>query len=210
MTVATICQRLVAGAAKVISGVRVEWHDALVVDSRPRIYFANHGSHLDFVVVWSALPSSIRTTTRPVAARDYWSNSRVRRYLASTVFNALLVDRTRVRKDSNPVDIFADALKNGESIILFPEGTRGLDGEVADFKPGLWHIAKRMPDVPLVPVYLENLNRVLPKGEFLPIPLLSWCHFGGPEQLNEREDKATFLSRMRNRLLDLSKAHNDT
>ena len=202
-----IFQTVLASASKLISGVRVEWHDALPVDTRPRIYFANHGSHLDFAVIWSALPKAVRRCTRPVAAKDYWGGSPVRRYLATAVFDAILVERKKLTKESNPIDGFVAALEGGTSIILFPEGTRGSDGEVAEFKAGLWHLAKRVPEIPLVPVYLQNLNRILPKGEYLPIPLLSWCHFGAPAHLAEGEAKAPFLNRMRDLLLTLSQPH---
>ncbi len=199
-----ISRATIVGLARLISGVRVEWHDDLSPEPVPRIFFANHGSHLDFIVVWSALPTAIRKRTRVIAAGDYWGKSRLRRYLATTVFNAVLVDRTKFGRDSNPVEAFAEVLAQGDSMIIFPEGTRSVDGSIADFKPGLFHIAKRHPDIPLVPIYLENLNRILPKGEFLPVPLISRCRFGGPHLRSPDESKPDFLARMRQELLQLT------
>ena len=161
------------------------------------IYFANHGSHLDFVVLWAVLPKDLRARTRPVAARDYWESSRLRRYMATRVFRAVLVDRAggslgqlRVQMDQ-----LIAALDDGDSLIIFPEGTRGSSGEIGPFKSGLDYLARQRPDVDLVPVHLHNLQRIMPKGEFLPVPQLSCISFGAPLRLQDGEPKAAFLTR---------------
>ncbi len=196
--------RLVAAAIRLLSGVRVAWHEALELDGRPRIFFANHMSHLDFIVIWSALPKPVRESTRPVAAKDYWERGRLRRCLSEKVFQAALVDRGRATRTANPIDEL-ETLITGDrsSIILFPEGTRGSGDEISPFKSGLYHLARRLPATPLVPVYLENLNRILPKGEVLPIPLLSRCLFGAPTRLGAGETRAAFLERARRSVLAL-------
>jgi 1-acyl-sn-glycerol-3-phosphate acyltransferase len=89
----------------------------------------------------------------------------------------------------------ADALGSENSLILFPEGTRGTGEKVGPFRSGLYHLAMHRPDVELVPAYLENLNRILPKGEFLPVPMLSLLTFGKPLQVQDGEDKDGFLER---------------
>jgi len=195
---------ILAAISRGISGVQVRWNGGLP-DARQRIYFANHSSHLDFVVLWSALPSTVRARTRPVAAKDYWESSALRRYLALQVFRAVLVQRggaarTKTADATNrggPVVIeqLAEALGEADSLILFPEGTRGTGETVAAFRSGLFHLARRRPDVELVPAYLENLNRILPKGEVLPVPLLSLLTFGAPMQVEENEAKDIFLER---------------
>ena len=192
---------LFVGLSRLISGASVRWVDCRP-DPRQRIYFANHTSHLDFVVIWSALPPAARGMTRPVAGSDYWERGRLRRYLVSRVFNALLIDRERVTAHNNPIDRVVGALDEGYSLILFPEGTRG-DGEIGPFKSGLYHICTRKAGVELVPVYLENLNRVLPKGESLPVPVLSSVTFGPPMVLNTGESKPAFLERARAAVLSL-------
>ena len=171
-------------------------------DERQRIYFANHTSHLDFVIVWAALPPRLRKLTRPVAARDYWSKG-LRAYLATRVFNAVLVDRDRATPATNPIETLLDGLGDRYSLILFPEGTRGDGTTLNAFKSGLYRLALARPDVELVPVYIDNLARVLPKGEFVPVPMLASVSFGAPMHVGETEEKADFLARARDAILEL-------
>ena len=195
---------LLAAVARGITGVQVQWAGC-EPSERQRIYFANHTSHLDFVVLWSALPSEIRRHTRPVAAKDYWEETPLRRYFAENVFNAVLVQRGAMAKASSPeeakfigrllIEEMAAALGETHSLILFPEGTRGTGEKLGEFRAGLYHLALRRPDVELVPAYLENMNRILPKGEFLPVPMLSLLTFGKPMQVEADEEKDAFLER---------------
>ncbi len=184
-------------AVRLFTGVRARWLECPVESPRSRIYFANHTSHLDFVVLWSVLPPAARRRTRPAAARDYWSRGRLRPWLAAHVFRAALIEREHVTRTNNPVDQLAAVLAAGDSVILFPEGTRGSGPEMGDFKSGLYHLAKRQPEAELVPAYIENLNRVLPKGEVLAVPLICHVTFGPPERLGAGESKEDFLTRMR-------------
>jgi 1-acyl-sn-glycerol-3-phosphate acyltransferase len=186
---------------KLISGANVRW-SGCSADARQRVYFANHTSHLDAAVVWAALPPEVRSVTRPVAARDYWIKGKVRPYLAK-VFNAVLIERERVTAHDNPIDHLVQALGQMHSIIIFPEGTRSLDGEVGVFKSGIYHLAKRRPDLEFIPVWIDNLNRILPKGEFLAVPLLSSISFGAPLQLKPEETKQAFLERARSAVIGL-------
>lgn len=197
---------LLAAVARGITGIQVQWAGCQP-NERQRIYFANHSSHLDFVVLWSALPSEIRATTRPIAAKDYWEETPVRRYLAQNVFKAVLVERGGTGKTKNHeephlasrslIEDLVAALGKTNSLILFPEGTRGTGEKVGSFRSGLYHLALHRPDVELVPAYLENLNRILPKGEVLPVPMLSLLTFGKPIQVEPDEDKESFLERAR-------------
>jgi len=171
-------------------------------DERQRIYFANHTSHLDFVIVWAALPPRLRKLTRPVAARDYWSKG-LRAYLATRVFNAVLVDRDRATPATNPIETLLDGLGDRYSLILFPEGTRGDGTTLNAFKSGLYRLALARPDVELVPVYIDNLARVLPKGEFVPVPMLASVSFGEPLHVGAGEEKPAFLDRARNAILEM-------
>jgi len=203
--------RILAPAVRLLTGVQVRWLGC-APENRQRIYFANHSSHLDFVVLWSALPANVRANTRPVAARDYWQSG-FRSFLAQRVFRAVLVDRGvgsqgasaehARKKRFEVIEQLALSLGESESLIFFPEGTRGSGDTVAEFKSGLYHLAKRRPDVELVPAYLENLNRILPKGEFLVVPLLSMLTFGAPLRVEEGESKTQFLHRSREALCSL-------
>jgi 1-acyl-sn-glycerol-3-phosphate acyltransferase len=187
---------LLAGVARFLSGASIRWLD-VAPDTRQRIYFANHTSHLDSVVLWSALPPAIRTLTRPVAARSYWIRSRLRRYLSEKVFHAILIEREGIHRENNPLPLILKEMGERYSLILFPEGKRNPGPEVGEFKSGLFHLCRSRPDLELVPAYIDNLNRILPKGEFLPVPLLSGISFGPPLKLIAGEPKAEFLARAR-------------
>jgi len=210
------CATAVAVVARLVTGVRGEWRGC-APDTRPRVYFANHRSHADFVLIWTVLPSPLRRLTRPVAGADYWHKGWLRRFIGERVFRAVLIDRkpalpTPAREDgrapgaADPIATMAAALDENSSLILFPEGTRNTGEEpLLPFKSGLYHLAKARPDVELVPVWIENLNRVMPKGEFVPIPLLCTVTLGAPIGVGADEDKTAFLDRSRKALLALAR-----
>ncbi len=191
---------LIALGARLLTGARAHWRGC-EPEPRLRVYFANHTSNLDFVLLWSALPRALRQRTRPVGARDYWEGGGVREFLAARVFRAVLIERKRVTRENNPMGPMIEALKAGDSLIIFPEGTRNPSGEVGEFKAGLYHLAREVRQAEFVPVFIENLNRVLPKGEVLPVPILCSLNFGAPLQLGEGESKADFLARARAAML---------
>jgi 1-acyl-sn-glycerol-3-phosphate acyltransferase len=204
MSMINLTAPLLAFTARVLSGASVRWLDCSP-DTCQRIYFANHTSHLDAIVLWSCLPAELRAVTRPVAARDYWTKGRVRPFLAS-IFNAILIDRENIKVHQSPVDMMLREVGDKYSIIVFPEGGRNVETEIGEFKSGLYYLAKKRPDLELVPVHIDNLNRVLPRGEFLPVPLLSCITFGPPIYLEKGEPKQKFLERARDavrRLKDL-------
>lgn len=192
-------RRTIASLTRLFSGVRllhVSPHG-----NGPAVFFANHTSHLDFAVVWAALPHEVRAMTSPAAAEDYWSKSRLRRWIACDLFQAVLIAREGITRENNPLERLAACLESGRSILIFPEGTRRTDGEVSTFKAGLFHLARRFPQIPLVPVHLDNLNRIMPKGAWVPVPLIAQAHFREPILMSEGEAKADFLARARAALL---------
>ncbi len=177
---------------------------------RPRVYFANHRSHGDFALVWAAVPEHERARIRPVAGRDYWQRGRLRRFIGEDVFNALLIDRAPRTPKGDPIPEMSAALDAGHALIVFPEGTRnGGDEPLLPFRNGIARFAARRPDVEFVPVWLENLNRVLPKGEVLPVPLLCKASFGPPVRPAPGEDRVAFRERLRTALLALSPSVTD-
>jgi 1-acyl-sn-glycerol-3-phosphate acyltransferase len=191
-----------AALARLLSGASTRWI-ASQPDTCQRVYFANHTSHLDALVIWASLPRAVRELTRPVAAKDYWTRGAVRRWLAQEVFDAILIDRTDIKVHQSPVDLMLRAAGPTYSLIVFPEGSRSVTGEVQEFKSGLYYLAKKRPDIELIPVHIDNLNRVLPRGEFLPVPMLSCITFGPPLWLERDETKLDFLSRARRAVLAL-------
>jgi 1-acyl-sn-glycerol-3-phosphate acyltransferase len=190
--------------AKLISGASVRWLNC-DPENCQRIYFANHTSHLDALVLWASLPRHIRMVTRPVAARDYWEKTWVRRYIASTL-NLLLIDRKDIKVHKSPVELMIKAMGDSHSLIIFPEGRRNTGEEMIAFKSGLFHLARKRPDLELVPVFIDNLNRVLPRGEFLPVPLLSCITIGAPIWLENDENKFKFLDRARESVMRLKES----
>ncbi len=195
--------RVIASAIRVICGVHPIGRDSYPVG--PKVFYANHTSHMDFTLIWSVLPHKQRIVTRPVAARDYWIRNRVSRFVGCGVFNALLIERKHITRDNNPIRQMEAVLKQGQSLIVFPEGTRHESSIPDNFKPGLYHLSQACPDVPLIPVYLENLNRMLPKGTFIPIPLISRIKLGEPLPFSAGDlDRAEFLERARKALVQLS------
>lgn len=198
----TLTSHAIVLLAKLFSGFTVRWIECQPETSQ-RIYFANHTSHLDAVLLWSALPRHLRKITRPVAAKDYWAKGWLKPHMANS-FNALLVDRKEIKVHKSPIDIMLQQMGDVYSLIIFPEGGRAAgDEEMGTFKSGLFYMAKKRPDLELVPVYIDNVNRILPRGEVLPVPLLSCITIGAPIFLEAGEPKTEFLRRARESVLKL-------
>ncbi|MEX6315967.1 lysophospholipid acyltransferase family protein [Providencia manganoxydans] len=195
---------LLSFTCRLLTGVRTRW-----VGCQPtiasRIYYANHSSHLDGLVIWAGLPPLMRHAVHPVAAKDYWDKTPFRRYLVNKVFRAVLIDRKGDGPaKENVLEPLEAILAKSESLILFPEGTRGDGEELSSFKSGIYHLSKKYPNVEVVPVYLENLNRVLPKGSKLVVPIICSAVVGQPlAPLAEEESKAEFLQRAKLALEEL-------
>lgn len=194
--------RLLATLAHLFIGAYPRWQGCRP-EPRQRVYFANHTSHVDTVALWAALPPPLRARTRPVAARDYWGHG-PRNVLARRAFNAVLIERDRDKVQGDPLQPLHDALDAGDSLILFPEGTRNADILPQPFKSGLFHLARRYPHVEFIAVYLDNARRCLPKGSLMPVPLICTVRFGAPVQLAADEDKDAFLQRARDAVVALA------
>jgi 1-acyl-sn-glycerol-3-phosphate acyltransferase len=199
MTRADLMGALLAFVARLITGAQGHWKGC-PPKAEQRIYFANHQSHLDWVLIWAALPHELRAQTRPIAARDYWTSSRLKEWITTAVFNAVYVSRTRV-DDQDPLEPLVEALRHGDSLVIFPEGTRSNKDEPQAFKSGLYHLAEQFPGVRLIPAWIDNVQRVMPKGEVVPVPVLCTVTFGEPLQLAPGEDKRAFLQRAREAVL---------
>ena len=187
---------LLSALARLITGAQGHW-SGCPPTAEQRIYFANHQSHLDWVLIWAALPRDLRARTRPIAARDYWTASRLRAWLTREVFHAVYVVRQRT-DDQDPLEPLVAALGAGDSLVIFPEGTRSNRGDPQAFKSGLYHLAQQFPGVQLVPAWIDNVQRVMPKGEVVPVPILCSVTFGAPlAPPQPDEDKRAFLDRAR-------------
>jgi len=188
---------------RVLVGAQPRW-----IGSRPspalRIYYANHTSHMDTLALWCALPAELRAKTRPVAASDYWSGAGFKSYIATRGFNALFIERNADKRERDPLGPLVEALQRGESLIIFPEGTRRPQALPSPLKSGICHLAGKMPEAELIPVYLDNLYRSMPKGTLLPVPLTCSVRFGAPLERRPDESKDAFLDRARQAVVDLA------
>ena len=189
------------GLIRALTGAQARWQGC-PPKAEQRIYFANHQSHADLILMWAALPAELRSITRPIAAKDYWTQTPFKKWITSAVFNAIYVDRVKTG-DQDPLEPLIDALTNGDSVILFPEGTRGNQEEPQAFKSGLYNLALKFPGVVLIPTWINNVQRVMPKGEVVPVPILCSVTFGAPVALADGEDRASFLVRARQAVVNL-------
>jgi 1-acyl-sn-glycerol-3-phosphate acyltransferase len=237
-------------AIRLLTGAQARWWGC-PPKAEQRIYFANHQSHLDLVMIWAALPEELRSITRPIAARDYWATTPFKRWITTEVFNAIYVERggsapvppptaapgpaERIEPSFDgvvqtelplappvpemaepvasvtpgsaealaPLQPLIEALQSGDSIIIFPEGTRGHTGEPQKFKSGLFTLAQMFPEAVLVPAWIDNVQRVMPKGEVVPVPILCSVTFGEPVRLEDGEERRPFLDRAREAVVAL-------
>jgi len=189
------------GLIRVLTGAQARWWGC-PPKAEQRIYFANHQSHADMVMIWAALPKDLRHDTKAVAAREYWTKSPLKRWITTAVFNVVYVSRER-NASEDPLEPLIEALAAGNSLILFPEGTRGHFDDPQPFKAGLYNLAVKFPQVELIPVWIANVQRVMPKGEVVPVPVLCSVTFGAPTQVLPGEECRPFLQRAREAVIAL-------
>lgn len=197
--------KLVALFIRFFTGVTVRG-DIHKEKTQQRIYFCNHTSHFDFAIIWSVLPSKFRRQTKAAVAVDYWCANKIRRMIVN-IFSLIPIERLCVKRSNNPLLALEKELNKGNSLIIFPEGSRANSADVInsgdtlrEFKGGIYHLAKKCPHVELIPIYINNANRILPKGEFLPVPFICSVSIGEPIKINDHESKKEFLLRARNTL----------
>ena len=222
---------LLAFVARLITGAQGHWYGC-PPKAEQRIYFANHQSHFDWVLLWAALPRDLRGVTRPIAAREYWTASPLKHWITREIFNAVYVSREKkpaaplvsptalegtselpsdgpaeAGADEDPLEPLLEALRHGDSLVIFPEGTRGHASEPAPFKSGLYALARAFPEVQLIPAWIDNVQRVMPKGEVVPVPILCTVTFGAPVALAANEERRAFLDRARDAVIALRSVH---
>jgi len=202
-TLDALCAQALCVFTKALTGARMLWIGCTPM-ATPRVYYANHNSHGDFALIWACLPDDLRERTRPVAGSDYWLKGKLRTYVAERVIRAVLIDRNPETRTEDPIKQMTAGIEHGDSLIVFPEGTRNTTDEaLLPFKSGIYHLAHACPDAEFVPVWIENARRVMPKGKLLPLPLLCTLTVGAPITLAPGEDKDAFVPRTRDALLAL-------
>lgn len=160
---------LVRPLVSLLLGRCIKGHEHLPV-SGPAIIAANHNSHLDILYLIALMPFKAIPLLRPVAAADYFCSTPITSWLSRTLLGIIPLDRKRGSFHADPLAGPAAALEQGEIVIIFPEGSRGKPEELGQIKPGVAHLAKRFPQVPVIPVFMRNLGRSLPRGSFVLVP----------------------------------------
>jgi len=171
-------------------GLRVRGREHLA-GSAPFILIANHSSHLDTISLLSLFPLGRLRRIRPVAAADYFERNKFVSIFTKTLFNILPIARKNITTENNPLRRMREALQAGDSLIIFPEGTRGSGDQVGEFRSGVAHLIEKLPDVPVVPAYLVNMGRSLPKGEFIPVPFFCEIRIGAPRVFSGSRQEIT-------------------
>ena len=171
------------------------------------IIVANHNSHFDAISILAALPANKLKNVRTIAAGDYFGTSPSSEGIMNLFFNAILINRKRKKTERSSIDILDEYLKNGESLILFPEGSRGKPGVLSEFKKGIAVLLKKNPNIPFVPIYLDGLGKVLPKDKFLLLPMNSIVNFG--KAILPKQDKVeSIVSEVKAAILELKDKNN--
>lgn len=191
---------------KLLTGAVAQWVGCSPSEKQ-RVYFANHTSNMDTIVIWASLPEQLQKRTRPVAAKDYWTKGPIQRYISKKELNVVYIERVKEQRTEDPLNPLRRALDEGSSLIIFPEGKRNQIGMPDEFKAGLYHLASEYPNVEFIPVYLENVHKSFPKGAFLPLPVICKSFFGEPISLDKYEPKGDFLKRARQCVIDLMPEH---
>jgi 1-acyl-sn-glycerol-3-phosphate acyltransferase len=171
----------------------------------PFILIANHNSHMDTLTLMNLFPLQQLHHIHPAAAEDYFCAHRFLSWFSGTFFNVIPIPRTHITKANNPLKRMCQVLDAGESLIVFPEGSRGQPEHMAPFQSGIVHLIQKYPDVSVVPVFLKGMGRVLPKGEFVPVPFFCDVVIGEPLQFaqNSTENRDVILARLERAVRDL-------
>ena len=158
------------------------------------ILIANHNSHMDTMAIMSAIPSRYIHKVHPIAARDFFGGSLFKKILMRYLVNATLIQRDRDDPNNDPIDSMDKMLKKSRSLILFPEGSRGTPGVMSKFKKGLGYLIQRNPEINVIPVYLDNVYKTLPRGKNLILPYNCSIKFGDPIKFKSMDMEDILLS----------------
>ncbi len=171
-------------------------------DLKQFIVVANHNSHFDTISMMAALPSYHLPNTFPVAASEYFSKTSFKAWATRFFVNTIMIKREHEPGTESAIELLDQNLKEGKSIIIFPEGTRGKPGVVSDFKTGIAVLLRRNAHIPFIPVYLDGFGRVLPKDSRLIVPLNCKVRFGEPVYAGE-EEVSDLTERVKSAIMEL-------
>lgn len=186
---------------RVFVGVKLIRKEALK-KQKQFIIVSNHNSHIDTMALMSSLSFNQLPKTHPVAAGDYFGGSPIKAFFSRLFTNAILIRRSKDGGSENPIDQMSQALQKGNSLILFPEGSRGEPEKMQEFKKGIGILLQKHPKIPFLPVYMSGMGKVLPKGERLLVPFDSYVVFGEPT-FRSSEDVTEIVKEVENNILNL-------
>lgn len=207
LTLQFIHSFLVRWFLKLIIGVKFDDPGFLLKEDR-FIIVANHNSHLDTMSLMASIPRKMVHKVKPVAAQDHFGKNKFQEKLSTFFINALLIPRKRDKENpmNDPIQKMISALDQGNSLILFPEGTRGEPEQEAPLKPGVGLVLSQRPEVKYIPVYMKGMGKAMPKGDNLILPFNSTLRFGDPTKPGTSEVKG-IIEQIANDFRELS---NDT
>ena len=153
------------------------------------ILIANHNSHMDTMAIMSSIPSRYIHRVHPIAAADFFGGSKFKEKLMRYMVNATLIPRKRPesKEDIDPIQVMSSLVEKGRSLIVYPEGSRGIPGVMTGFKKGIGHLINKNPHVDVIPVYLDGIHKTLPKGKNLILPYNCEIIFGDTIQFDSFE-----------------------
>jgi 1-acyl-sn-glycerol-3-phosphate acyltransferase len=164
---------------------------------------SNHNSHLDAAVLMGLFPLRRLPHVHPVAAADYFGTSPFKRVLAMWFMNGVPIERKPAR-GADPLAPIVELLERGESLVFFPEGSRGEAGVVATFRPGVGLMAQALPGLLVVPVFISGPERIWPRGEVVPVPLSIDANVGHPRSYPADLDARAIAALVRSDVLALA------
>jgi 1-acyl-sn-glycerol-3-phosphate acyltransferase len=186
---------ILRGGLRLYHRLQIEGKDRLPRDGS-FVLVSNHASHLDTLCLIAALPIPKIHRAFPAAAQDYFFVNAPRTMIAAVIVNAMPFNRQCNPRQS--ITLCKTLLQNsGNILIIFPEGTRSLDGELGDFKPGIG-LFLAGTNIPAVPCYLDGAHQCWPKGKLFPRPRKLRLTIGEPREfgsLKPGKDSALQISR---------------
>ncbi|MBS0309059.1 MAG: 1-acyl-sn-glycerol-3-phosphate acyltransferase [Proteobacteria bacterium] len=181
-------------------GIHVRHRERLPLKG-PAIVAANHNSHLDILALLSLFPLLSIPQVQPAAAADYFFKTKLLKWFSLNVVGIIPVVRGGAGSEADPLEACYRALEAGKVLVIFPEGTRGEPERMAELKSGIWHLAKRFPQAPVVPIYMHGLGKSMPKGSLIPVPFFIKVAIG--RHLFWTENKETYMTDLRGRMQGL-------
>jgi 1-acyl-sn-glycerol-3-phosphate acyltransferase len=187
---------------EVMSHPKVEGRELVRELERPVIFAANHSSHADTSLILHALSDRARERTVVAAAADYWFKRPLLGNIVSLFLNTFPFSRTGGAQAQ--LHSSSQLLKSGWNLVLFPEGSRSPDGRIQEFKPGVGHLANET-GTPVVPVHIRGAQRIMPKGQKLPLPGPARVRIGKPMVPAAKEGSREFTVRVEKAVRALSR-----